>query len=488
MGSRIKSKDAKSLSGYLISDATPTNGEVLKYSSSSNKYEPSASGGVSASDIGAGLTYNTTTNKTDLGGSLEHNDSSNVANNVYFTPAAAGANLICWGLDSSYNPSGNYIGRFDTFTFSGKHEIHGAFQHSGVHIGLYVSNTPGVSFRQYKDVTQILGSGSGFPGGSSGMTYQEFDNKTTKQLEIWESEASNTKSYIKQTFNEFHWEIYDTNSYKTEIKANRTLFSASVANSTGTGSGSFFVRPNGINLIDEDLQGITSVPNATIVGKINGSYLWAGTGVQDSSFRDASTAKKGIRYINFGESDQDTGAGASYSTLVNTSLVPKKYVDDAVLAATDPNAIHKNASAEISTVTAKTDIEQEDLVIIEDSNSGAFTKKSVTRRNFIKPVDRSQTSVSTLTCNLNISDQDSVTALAAALTIAAPVGTLTNALRLVIRIKDDGTARALTWNAIFRVIGVTLPTTTTANKTVYIGCIYNSTDTKWDVVAVKQEA
>lgn len=487
MGSRIKSKDARSLSGYLISDATPTNGEVLKYSSSSNKYEPSASGGVSASDIGAGLTYNTTTNKIDLGGYLNFNDSSNAANNIFFAPAPTGANIVVWGLAANYTPvTGNYLARFDTFTNQGKHEIHGNFQAAGVNIGLYQSAVGNGCFKQYKDVTQILGSG--FPGPTGSMTYQEFDSPTMKQLEIWESEASNTKSYIKQTFNEFHWEIYDTNSYKTEIKANRTLYSVNVANSAGTGGGSFFVRTNGINLIDEDLQGITSVPNATIVGKINGSYLWAGTGVQDSSFRDASTAKKGIRYINFGESNQDTGAGASYSTLVNTSLVPKKYVDDAVLAATDPNAIHKNASAEISTVTAKTDIEQEDVVIIEDSNSGAFTKKSVTRRNFIKPVDRSQTSVSTLTCNLNISDQDSVTALAAALTIAAPVGTLTNALRLVIRIKDDGTARALTWNAIFRVIGVTLPTTTTANKTVYIGCIYNSTDTKWDVVAVKQEA
>jgi hypothetical protein len=81
-----------------------------------------------------------------------------------------------------------------------------------------------------------------------------------------------------------------------------------------------------------------------------------------------------------------------------------------------------------------------------------------------------------------------VTALAVPATIAAPSGTPTNGQRLLIRIEDNGTARALTWNAIYRVIGVTLPTTTTANKTIYVGCIYNSADSAWDVVAEVEQA
>ena len=44
---------------------------------------------------------------------------------------------------------------------------------------------------------------------------------------------------------------------------------------------------------------------------------------------------------------------------------------------------------------------------------------------------------------------------------------------------------ALTWNAIFTDYTGSLPTTTVANKTVYIGCKYNVVDTKWDVVAVQ---
>jgi hypothetical protein len=80
-----------------------------------------------------------------------------------------------------------------------------------------------------------------------------------------------------------------------------------------------------------------------------------------------------------------------------------------------------------------------------------------------------------------------VTALAVGATVAAPSGTPTNGNSLLIRIKDSGTARSLAWNAIYRAVGVTLPTTTVVSKNLYIGVKYNSTDTKWDVIAVGQE-
>lgn len=98
------------------------------------------------------------------------------------------------------------------------------------------------------------------------------------------------------------------------------------------------------------------------------------------------------------------------------------------------------------------------------------------------------TSTSSLTIDTSTTDMYTVTALAAAMTINAPTGSPVQGRKLTIRIKDNGTARALTWNAIFRAIGVTLPTTTTISKTLYVGFIYNSTDTKWDCVAVNEEA
>lgn len=80
-----------------------------------------------------------------------------------------------------------------------------------------------------------------------------------------------------------------------------------------------------------------------------------------------------------------------------------------------------------------------------------------------------------------------VTALGSAATIAAPSGTPAQSDLIVLRIKDDGTARALTWNSVYRAIGVTLPTTTIAGKMLYVGMKYNLEDAKWDVLAAQGE-
>ena len=96
-------------------------------------------------------------------------------------------------------------------------------------------------------------------------------------------------------------------------------------------------------------------------------------------------------------------------------------------------------------------------------------------------------SSSTPTPTGDSSDLYTVTALAANATFAAPSGTPMDGQKLLIRIKDNGTARTLGWNAIYRAVGVTLPTTTVISKTLYVGCMYNSADTKWDVLATALE-
>ena len=106
----------------------------------------------------------------------------------------------------------------------------------------------------------------------------------------------------------------------------------------------------------------------------------------------------------------------------------------------------------------------------------------------INPRVSSAASASSLTPTIADFDQYCYTALAADLTINAPTGTPVNGNKLMFRIKDDGTTRTLTWNAIFRGVGVTLPTATTVSKTHYVGAVYNAADTKWDVIAVATEA
>jgi hypothetical protein len=81
--------------------------------------------------------------------------------------------------------------------------------------------------------------------------------------------------------------------------------------------------------------------------------------------------------------------------------------------------------------------------------------------------------------------------LTGGVTLAVPSGTPSNGQKLLIRLKDDGTARGITWTTSaggYRAIGITLPTTTVINKTTYVGCVYNSADSFWDAVATVTQA
>lgn len=119
--------------------------------------------------------------------------------------------------------------------------------------------------------------------------------------------------------------------------------------------------------------------------------------------------------------------------------------------------------------------------VVGTSDTQTLTNKRITKRVY------TEASNATPTPACDSYDVHKITALAAAAAFAAPTGTPTEAQQLTIRIKDNGTARALTYNAIYRAVGATLPTTTVISKTLYLGFIFNSTDTKWDLVAVSQE-
>lgn len=123
--------------------------------------------------------------------------------------------------------------------------------------------------------------------------------------------------------------------------------------------------------------------------------------------------------------------------------------------------------------------------------SGAIVGTSDTQTLTNKRVDpRTSTTASSATPTPNADTDDiyTVTALAAGATFGAPTGTPVNGQRLVIRIKDNGTARTLAWNAAYRAIGLTLPITTVISKTLYLGFLYNSSDSKWDCLSTAQEA
>jgi len=139
------------------------------------------------------------------------------------------------------------------------------------------------------------------------------------------------------------------------------------------------------------------------------------------------------------------------------------------------NVSHAGAFAQTFTATGTTTITLPLTGTLSTlSGTETFTNKRITQRI------GTTASSATPTPTGDTADQYNITALAANATFAAPTGTPTDGQRIIIRIKDNGTARTLAWNAIY--VGQTdidLPTTTIVGKTIYLQFYYNSADTKW---------
>lgn len=122
--------------------------------------------------------------------------------------------------------------------------------------------------------------------------------------------------------------------------------------------------------------------------------------------------------------------------------------------------------------------------VVGETAVQTMTNKRITQRV------TSEVSSATPTIDSDTTDNHSITALAADITSFTTnlSGTPTNFQRLIVRIKDNGTSRAITWGAGFEAKGVALPTNTTINKTLNIGFMYDTASSKWGCVAVSLES
>lgn len=123
--------------------------------------------------------------------------------------------------------------------------------------------------------------------------------------------------------------------------------------------------------------------------------------------------------------------------------------------------------------------------MISDSNNAVPTQQSV--KSYVNSFQSTATTSPITPTGDRKKNESFVTALANALTINAPSGTPANGNVLILRILDNGTARALSWNGIFSGIVDTLPSTTTLSKILYLLFVYNSTAVKWEMVALTQQ-
>ena len=109
------------------------------------------------------------------------------------------------------------------------------------------------------------------------------------------------------------------------------------------------------------------------------------------------------------------------------------------------------------------------------SVTGGVTKRVVTT-----------TDDSTAVIDVAVTDVYQLTAIANNTTFSF-TGTPTDGQNFIIRYKDAGVSKTLTWTG-FTAIGVTLPTATTAGKWGYVGVTYNSAASQYHVTAVTTEA
>jgi len=123
-----------------------------------------------------------------------------------------------------------------------------------------------------------------------------------------------------------------------------------------------------------------------------------------------------------------------------------------------------------------------DSKYVKSDETVTLTNKRIT--------SRIKTFTSDATPDINSDDYDAVTitALAVAITDVNVTGTPTNFQKLLFRILDNGTARAIAWGDDFQAMGVALPTTTVISKVLTVGFIYDTVDSKWWCVATNNEA
>lgn len=124
----------------------------------------------------------------------------------------------------------------------------------------------------------------------------------------------------------------------------------------------------------------------------------------------------------------------------------------------------------------------EGVAVPTTSSTSTLTNKRIT------PRVTTITSSATPTVNTDNTDIVNITALAAAITSMTTnlSGTPGIGDILVYQIKDNGTARAITWGASFAAKGVALPTTTVISKLLTVSFMWNGSN--WGCVGSAQEA
>lgn len=138
------------------------------------------------------------------------------------------------------------------------------------------------------------------------------------------------------------------------------------------------------------------------------------------------------------------------------------------------------------TDTILTIVEENELRVVATvpTNTTVIVTDQVISPQRLQLETRQVASLAVVTPQAGIEGIIDIGAQAEPLTVANPTG---DGDKFVLRIRDDGTAKPITYGDQYRGVGVALPVTTIAGKTLYLGFIRNTTTNTWDLVAKAQE-
>ncbi len=169
------------------------------------------------------------------------------------------------------------------------------------------------------------------------------------------------------------------------------------------------------------------------------------------------------------------GSGLTLSSNAFSITAPVSVANGGTGATTLSGIIKGNGTSAFTAVTAPSG------TIVGTSDTQTLTNKRITPRT------GSTASSATPSINTDNVDVYSITALAANITSMTTnlTGTPNDGDKLLLRIKDNGTSRTITWGASFTSSGVaTLLAATVASQQHTIGLIYSSATSKWICLAV----
>lgn len=220
----------------------------------------------------------------------------------------------------------------------------------------------------------------------------------------------------------------------------------------------------------------------------DGSTAWNTLGyfpINISAVGGDTTTALGVGSINVGHASDTTITRVSSGVIaVEGNAVPTANNSLEVFTASTSNSIGVG-TVELGHATDTTlsrsaagVLAVEGVVVDTVSAANTLTNKRIT------PRIGTTASSATPSIDCGLYDQYNITALAAAITSVTVTGTPTDGQKLLVRIKDNGTARAIAWGSSFLASGsAALPTTTVISKTHLVGFIYDSVAAKWVCVA-----